>query len=182
MTANPAACERLADALSYPGGDFAATIAACRAELAAGAPQAAEPVAVFQQATAPMDLAGLQELYTSSFDFDPRTTLDVGWHMFGESYERGSFLAALRDDLHAAGIRETPELPDHMPQLLRLIARSAPAPAAEVASLVSGALARVIPVLEEGRNPYAHLLRAVAAALASASPGDPAVRPRDHED
>jgi nitrate reductase delta subunit len=167
MDTKSTACDRLADALSYPVGDFAATIAACRTALSRHAPLAGEEVATFQQATAPMTLAGLQELYTSTFDLNPAATLDVGWHVFGESYDRGSFLATLRADLRAAGVAETSELPDHLPQLLRLIGRSAPVPADEFASLVSLALERVTPVLESDRNPYVHLLRAVAAALPS---------------
>ncbi len=177
MDTKSIACDRLADALSYPGGDFAANVGACRAALALHAPRAAQEVAAFQQATGAMTIGALQELYTSTFDLDAHTTLDVGWHVFGESYDRGSFLATLRADLRAAGVAETSDLPDHLTQLLRLIARSAPVPAGEFASLVSPALDQVAPLLEAARNPYVHLLRAVSAALAmapSAGGGDEA--------
>lgn len=178
------AFDRLADALSYPGDGYLATIAACRAALAPWAPAAAEDVASFEHAAAALTVGGLQELHTSTFDLDPRTTLDVGWHVFGESRERGPFLATLRADLRATGVPETPELPDHLTHILRLVARSTPVRAGEFGTLAALALDRTLPILESDNNPYVFLLRAVRSTIAPApSPTvGPAVRSGDHED
>ncbi len=164
------ACDRLADVLSYPRDGYAADVAMCRAALAACAPQAADDIASFEHATAAMTVGALQELYTSTFDLNPHCTLDVGWHVFGERYDRGAFLATLRADLAAAGVPETAELPDHLTHLLRLIGRSTPVHAAEIGALAALALERTTPLLESDHNPYAFLLRAVRTTLAAIPP------------
>ncbi len=181
--------DRLADVLSYPRDGYAAGVAMCRAALAVRAPQAADDIASFEHATAAMTVGALQELYTSTFDLNPHSTLDVGWHVFGERYDRGAFLATLRADLRAAGVPETSELPDHLTHLLRLIGRSTPVHAAELGALAALALERTTPLLESDHNPYAFLLRAVRTTLAAIPPvgptfrsgARPALRSGDHE-
>jgi nitrate reductase delta subunit len=63
----------------------------------------------------------LQELYTQTFDWNPDTTLDIGWHLFGENYDRGDFLVKLRDALRRHSVPETGELPDHLSHVLCLL-------------------------------------------------------------
>jgi nitrate reductase delta subunit len=70
--------------------------------------------------------AALQELYTQTFDWNPDTTLDIGWHLFGENYDRGDFLVKLRDALRRHGIPETGELPDHLSHVSRLLDKMPP--------------------------------------------------------
>ncbi len=65
----------------------------------------------------------LQELYVQAFEFNPAATLEVGWHLFGENYERGEFLVRMRGELRRHGISESSELPDHLTHLLPLVAR-----------------------------------------------------------
>jgi nitrate reductase delta subunit len=63
----------------------------------------------------------LQEKYTQTFDMNPSTCLDIGWHLYGEAYERGSFLVKLRSSLRDNNINESTELPDHLTHIFMLM-------------------------------------------------------------
>jgi nitrate reductase delta subunit len=164
---DPTVFDRLSDALSYPTDGYQDTITACVEAVRSTTPKAVDDIECFERAGASMTLAALQELYATTFDFNPQCSLDAGWHIFGETHDRGPFLASLRVAMREAGIAETAELPDHVTHLLRLIGRSTPVRAAEYAALMVLALDRIIKVLESDHNPYASLLR---AARATASP------------
>ncbi len=118
-------------------------------------------------AIAAMPLGCLQEQYTADFDFDPACSLNVGWHLFGESRERGAFLALLREDLGRAGIAESAELPDHLSHVLALVDRDEPSRAAELAAIVLPAVAAIEQALTARRSPYAHLLHHVYTELSA---------------
>jgi nitrate reductase delta subunit len=144
------------------------TLVDARAMLAAAHSTAGSVAArEFLEVTAPMTAAELQEEYTASFDFDPACALDLGWHLFGESRERGAFLAALREDLQAAGIPESHELPDHLTHVLALVARDGYARATQLADLVMPAVGAIERALTKRGSPYAHVLAAVYAELAA---------------
>jgi nitrate reductase assembly molybdenum cofactor insertion protein NarJ len=65
----------------------------------------------------------VQEIFTRSFDVQAITTLSVGYVMFGDDYKRGELLVNLNRELRQAGIDCGSELPDHLPTVLRLMAR-----------------------------------------------------------
>lgn len=157
--------DRLADALAYPEAQHAAVIEDCRRALTSSCPAAAEWVSRFAQDTKGLPLSALQELYTETFDLDPARTLDLSWHVFGEGYERGAFLATLRHDLRTAGVQETTELPDHVTHVLRLIGRVPEPGAGEFAAFAGAALDRVLEGLKGSANPYEFLIRAVLETL-----------------
>lgn len=64
---------------------------------------------------------GLEEAFTQTFDLNPKCTLEVGWHLYGEDYNRGAFMARLRDQFRDFGVDETIELPDHLTNVLPLL-------------------------------------------------------------
>lgn len=127
----------------------------------------ATAVGPFFDAIAVMPLGCLQEQYTADFDFDPACSLNVGWHLFGESRERGAFLALLREDLGRAGIAESAELPDHLSYLLALLDRDEPSRAAELAAIVLPVVAAIEQALSARNSPYAHVLHHVYAELSA---------------
>ncbi len=67
-------------------------------------------------------LADVEELFTRSFDLNPSCCLEIGWHLYGEDYERGRFLVRMRESLREHGIQESIELPDHLSHALQLLA------------------------------------------------------------
>jgi len=88
----------------------------------------------------------IQEIFTRSFDVQAITTLSVGYIMFGDDYKRGEVLVNLNRELRDAGIDCGSELPDHLPNVLRLIARWQDRDLAEefVRELLHPALERMI--------------------------------------
>lgn len=117
-----------------------------------------------------MSLDELQELYTSTFDLRPVCPLDVGWHLFGDEYDRGLLLSYMRRQLKAHGIPEAGELPDHISRALLLLARMNPAKAQEFAgAIIAPALKRMLKCMP-ARNAFTHLLRASQELLAISYP------------
>jgi len=64
-----------------------------------------------------------QELFTRSFQVQAVTTLDIGYITFGDDYKRAEVLVNLRREHRAAGVDCGTELADHLPNVLRLLAR-----------------------------------------------------------
>lgn len=100
--------EALAPLLTYPGRDYKT---------------AAESCPEFARAIEPLSTEELQEAWVRTFEMTPECCLDIGWHLFGENYERGEFLVMLRQELRRYGIAESAELPDHLSHVLPLVAR-----------------------------------------------------------
>jgi len=113
-----------------------------------------------------------QELYVQTFELNPACTLEIGWHLFGENYERGEFLVRMREQLRRHGIPESAELPDHLTHLLPLIGRMDPNEAAELSGqFVLPALAKIRDALKD--NPYGAVIAAIEQQLEADFPGAP---------
>jgi len=165
--------EALASLFQYPAPGYAQR-AADAASLDGMAPAAATKLAEFARQIAALPLEALEELYTQTFDLNPVGTPDVGWHLFGEQYERGEFLVKMRGLLRRHGLRESAELPDHLAHVLALVGRMKHEEADEFAG------ACLFPALDKmragvsgarqpaaGDNPFALLLEAVGGVLES---------------
>jgi len=107
-----------------------------------------------------LDLRELQEFYTRSFDLNPECSLDIGWHLFGESYQRGQFMAMMRHHLQEHGIEEGKNLPDHLPNLLDLGMRLERQDAMDlVDDCILPSLEKILPAVKDGA--YLHVLQAL---------------------
>ncbi len=114
----------------------------------------------------------MQELYVQTFEFNPACTLEIGWHIFGENYERGEFLVRMRDQLRRHGIAESSDLPDHLCHILPLLERLDHEEAAElVGQFVLPALAKIKDALNG--NSYQDLIAAIATRLEADFPDAP---------
>lgn len=129
--------------------------------------EGAPGVSAFYDEVAHVSLEGLQELYTTTFDLNPVATLEVGWHLWGEQYERGRFLAEMRERQDALGLDAGNELPDHLTVLLPMLARTGDG---ALAANVVTALEKILKPLDEHGNPYRHVLRAAHSALGGGRP------------
>lgn len=115
-------------------------------------------------------LQELEETYTQAFDMNPSCSLDLGWHLFGETYKRGSFMANLRQSHREHGIEEGSNLPDHLPTVLRLLPALDPADARDLTrDCILPALEKLRPKLE-GAEPYTHLLESLELMLRALAP------------
>ncbi|HSB77103.1 MAG TPA: molecular chaperone TorD family protein, partial [Terriglobales bacterium] len=144
----------LADLFTYPGGEYRE----CVQEY-----EHLEPaLAQFKTEIAPLPTLELQELFTRTFDLNPLCCLEIGWHLFGENYERGAFLVRMRQELRRHGVAESTELPDHLSLVLRLLARMEAEQARDfAAACVLPALQKMLAAFSGAENPFQSLLLAV---------------------
>jgi nitrate reductase delta subunit len=154
----------LAPLMAYPTASFATLLDECQAKASGIAPDVAAGLERFAASVRHLSTAQLQELYTETFDMNAGCTLDVGWHLFGDRFERGGFLSDLRPELQAAGVAEGAELPDYLPHLLILMERAAPARAIALGQLIRPAVEKIETALHACRSPYEHLVRSAFAA------------------
>lgn len=161
----PAALQALADLLSYPDEAGAARARAALDVLSADAPALRAMVEPLARALEDEPEASLEEAYARTFDWNPTGSLDLGWHLFGERYERGAFLADLRGRLRSAGVEEGEELPDHLPTCLRLVARLGREAAPLACEALVPALARLRIGLKDSTVPWVAALSAAESAL-----------------
>ncbi|HKU23751.1 MAG TPA: molecular chaperone TorD family protein [Terriglobales bacterium] len=148
----------LAELFTYPAEDYRTSVQEC---------EHLEPaIAEFHAAIAPLPTAELQELFTRAFDLNPVCCLEIGWHLFGENYERGALLVRMRQELRLHGITESSELPDHLSQVLRLLARMEPERARDFAgACVLPALEKMLAAFSGTENPFRSLLLAVRQVM-----------------
>jgi len=120
----------------------------------------------FLEQTRSFSVEGLQELYAATFDLDPACSLEVGWHLFGENYERGEFLVKMRGELRRLGVAESTELPDHLAHALAALGHMEPQEAADFATAcLFPALDKMRAALKGKSNPFENVLLAAGFVL-----------------
>ena len=122
MQVHTATGDLLAALLEYPTDESVAGMASAAQALREQFP-VTEKLELFCDTLAGKSLHELEELYTRTFDLNPTCTLEIGWQIFGEQYERGTFLVRMRETLRKFDIPEGKELPDHLCSALRVLAR-----------------------------------------------------------
>jgi nitrate reductase assembly molybdenum cofactor insertion protein NarJ len=122
--------EHLAVLFDYPRRDYPTWVGSVYHLLAGRYVTAAAEINAFARALPtkgdPLTREALdevQEIFTRTFDVQSITTLGVGYVMFGDDYKRGVMLVNLSREHEKAGIDCGSELPDHLPNVLRLMAR-----------------------------------------------------------
>lgn len=168
---NRATYEAIAAALSYPVEGYSVAVQRLPElvplECTANAGEFAESIAA-------LPLEAQQELFTQTFDLNPVCSLELGWHLFGENYERGLLLVRMREHLRSAGISEDGELPDHLTYALRLLPRMEQEQAADfTGAIVMPALTKMIQAISGKGNPYEKLLHSLAVVMRSDFPEIP---------
>lgn len=158
---------------AYPDEAYADRAAACAAVTDL------EEMRAFAKSLEPLSLGQIQEAFIQAFDMNPNATLEIGWHLFGEQYERGEFLVSMRGWLRSAGVPEVGELPDHLLHVLPLVDRLDPAEAQPFADrFVLPALEKIAAGLPAG-SIFGALVRGLAEQLRpAAAQGRPAAGPR----
>ncbi len=134
--------DAFADIMLYPDDGHRRKVQRCIDLLDRDSPDVRRNLVDYLSRIDGYSLSQQEELYIQTFDLNKTATLDLGWHLFGEDYNRGLFLVKLRQLLQILQIPETRELPDHLTQVLRVLGRQSPAEADQFA------YACVIPALE----------------------------------
>ncbi len=153
------ACAALAEAFAYPARGRLDALAGAVTAMPEGA--ARKAYAAFVDGVRGLPLGGWEELYTRTFDLNPPAAPYVGYQAWGDSYQRGAFLARLRRAQLAAGMDSRGELPDHLAPVLRYLERTRE-PLPELLEVLGPALQRMQAALRKAEpgNPYAGLLEA----------------------
>jgi len=104
----------------------------------------------------------VQERYTAAFDIDPKTTMNMTYHAFGDNEKRAAALARLQHNYEQAGwTRITGELPDYLPMMLEFLSICPhPAHTAPVWQCLQG-MQPLVARLEKKAPVYAALLQPV---------------------
>lgn len=125
----------------------------------------------FARAVTGLSLEAQQELYVRTFEMNPLCSLEVGWQLYGEHYERGAFLVRMRQTLRALELAESPELPDHLTHVLEMVGRMPDTQRnAFVTDLLEPAMVKMNGSLAETDNPYRHLLQAICNLIEATTP------------
>ena len=165
--------DSIARVLSYPGEEYMRNVAQCRNLCSASRFDSNEvgrtvlaKLDSFKVAIDGLSVGELEELYTRTFDINPVSSLEVGWHLHGETYERGAFLVQMRDILRQCSIEESSELPDHLTHTLLVVGRMEKE---EGSAFISSRLLKAIDKMLEGfagkENPYELMLTVVKLLL-----------------
>jgi nitrate reductase molybdenum cofactor assembly chaperone NarJ/NarW len=155
--------DNLAALIEYPGANWHSQLAAIAAE---------DLFSEFRSRIATLSLSEAQELYTRTFDLNPVCALEIGYHLFGENYKRGEFLAHLRETEAPFELGQENQLPDYLPVLLRLLTKlkDEDLRSSLVSECLIPALDKLLTSLKESDNPYRFLLEALRTTLQAEVP------------
>ena len=144
-------------ALQYPTEDAVGVLESSVAALPQGG--ASREMKRFMNAIGGMPISELEELYTVTFDLSPVVVPYVGHLAYGDSYERGTFMADLRGAMREADIDPGSELPDHLDPILRYLAAT-DEPIDSLEPVLVPAITKMEKTLKKSnsKNPYLHVL------------------------
>ena len=119
----------LAEILDHPNPDFPQRVAALRELLAGKYPEAYQHMLQFESMLpgdggtfSIAEQEAQQELFVRTFQVQGITTMDVGYIAFGDDYKRAELMVNLVREHRDAGVDCGDELPDHLPNILKLLA------------------------------------------------------------
>jgi nitrate reductase delta subunit len=116
-------------------------------------------------------LLRLQETYSATFDLNPSTSLDLGYHRWGDGKERGGALARLVSLYLEAGYEIVDRvLPDHLPLVLEFLSLCPEEMELEIINEYGSQVATLASRLAEDGSPYAGLLRIVSDNFENRTP------------
>jgi len=149
----------VAMALRYPREDALETLRSAVEALPQGA--AEREMRKFVAAIDPMEFSDLEVLYTSTFDLTPIIAPYVGHLAWGDSYERGGFMARLLEAMRDVDVYPNGELPDHLDPILRYLAAT-DEPIPELKPVLVPAVTKMEKTLKkaDSKNPYLRVLTA----------------------
>lgn len=153
----------------WPEHDLTSETQACQRFLADHFPEAAEELDGFVAFVEQEPPARIEERYTSTFDLNPVVSPYVGYHLFGESYQRGALMARLKEIYAQHGFSAGTELPDHLSILLCFLARceNDELAAELIDRCLKPALERMEKIFDQTENVYGGVIRSLRRVVES---------------
>lgn len=111
----------VADLLEYPRVDWKILINSTARLIQEDRADLSSRFEEFRQSVTGLELRTLQEAYLRSFDLDPDSTLEAGYHLFADDARRRMFLADLLEVELPFDLGEDYQPPDYLPIMLRLL-------------------------------------------------------------
>jgi|YelNatPaOPRAMG01_1025707.scaffolds.fasta_scaffold132285_1 nitrate reductase molybdenum cofactor assembly chaperone len=167
-----AVLEKFGRVLTYPGDGYLFEVEACVNAANEIDVEAGRLMGEFRNALRGLSIEQAQELYVQTFDLNPICALEVGWQLYGDNYDRGNFLVKMRQELERHSVPENVELPDHLCNVLPLLARVDHAETRSFTEAsVRPALKKMLAAFAGKGNPFENVLKAldrlVEASLSS---------------
>jgi nitrate reductase molybdenum cofactor assembly chaperone NarJ/NarW len=174
MVASRASYDRLAELFAYPTPSYRENLDQTVDLVREKSVPAAELLESFAENIRGLEFHELEESFTRTFDLNPACCPEIGWHLFGERYDRGSFMVWMRGQMRSLEIAETHELPDHLVHIMPVLGRMEGEEQTRFATqAVEPALAGMIEKIEDPTNPFRSLLESTQTLLI-ANHGEPA--------
>ena len=153
-----------ADILDYPRPGLAELARECEEHVC---DSARKGLAEFRRFVTETPREKLEESYAETFDLGAEHCLYVGYHLFGDGYNRNRFLQELNARYRARGFDSGPELPDHLPVMLRFLAAYQGGAEREeiLMEAIQPALEKMTAAANSPASGYDPVLRSLAAAL-----------------
>lgn len=150
-----AVLDAFSDLLRYPGEGRSEKLPDWIQEIRVGAPAIENELEALREYSASHDESDLEEVFVRTFENNKERALELGWHLHGENYARGTFMARMRGILRDLKIEESVELPDHVSHLLSVVSHAEPDLAKALArQVVSPALTKIEAGFTQKDNPY----------------------------
>jgi nitrate reductase delta subunit len=158
----------LAEAFRYPQPGLLEQLEAGLKE--AGKGPARSYLSAFLKKIGALSLSEWEELSTRTLDLSPAAAPYIGFQVWGESYQRGEFMAQLNKAMAELDIDPEGELPDHLVPVLRYLA-VAEQPVPALTENFTTAVDRMLSTLREKDkdNPYIFLLEAALSSFRAAT-------------
>jgi len=165
MKSTIAILDAYAEIMMYPKSDHEQKVQVCIDQFDDPTADVSEMVRDYLLRIQPLSLSEMEELYIKTFDLNKTGTLDLGWHLFGEDYNRGLFLVKVRQYMQMLKIPETTELPDHVSQVLRVLGRMSSDEANQFAHACVIPSLKTIGEWTTEQNPYDQLVQGLILLL-----------------
>ena len=166
MSHVPKVLNALSRLLNYPDEHTVQTAEFLFVLLQGEIPEASQAAADFGAFAEQHELWEVEEAFTRTFDVNPTCALEVGWHLFGEEYARGTFLVRMREELRKYQLPESTELPDHIAHVLAVVAAMPDDKAARfVRACVQPAVEKMNHALEGKDSPYRYVIACLASVM-----------------
>jgi nitrate reductase delta subunit len=135
-----------------------------------GDPQARKNLSLFLAQMKAQSLLKLQEHYTTVFELNPSASLNLTYHLMGESEDRGRALAELIETYRQAGFEPAVnDLPDFLPLMLEFLAVSAEGEDNELIRRCLAAVPAIAQRLRDNDSMYAAPLEVLAGLFPEAT-------------